>query len=630
MAAIRDAGEAAPGLEQEEARMRDDRTTKAGGLTAALTAALLTPAAASGQSGVARVDSVEDPTDRVVAFLEDGTVGGEVGVYLKEVGGDAIAEHNARFEFEPASAIKALIHFHGMRQIQEGKEIDGEPVTLDRQIPWFTELLGSDEPPGGCPALTGADSDTLRKGLREMMRNSDNRWTQAIRDFFGNPNIDATRDIGLGMLDTRLSHLIGCFESKPDGHTNAAEDPNRLTLVDAGKMYEAVATGFLTPLRRTQAFELMSSENNRFNEMIDEEASGMGISEASLAKFKKARDAVLKTGAYRKPNLDPPQQYRAVAGWAELPWKDVDCASRPREYVYGAFIHRAESLPERFESSIRSAGVELFRGQIRGALESWAACEADLELLGSTVLDAPSEALLGDPLAVVVRNEIVNHGPASPIDAELLIEAQATAGGTVSPQRLVLSEPALGPERWVLSDPFTIFCDRPGAQTFTFQSRISAANPEVFDPNDLDNLEVTSVVVECVLGIAIDIDNPVPLPPGTGVKANLGPRVQVTALSTHSDEPGAPVAFDATLIDRASVRFGQRAPVWNGTGGAAKDGGERIRDVDKNGSDDMVLSFRTGETGLVAGDGEACMKGLYEDGGQLFRFFGCDLVETRP
>ena len=35
--------------------MRDNRTTKAGGLTAALTAALLTPAAASGQSGVARV-----------------------------------------------------------------------------------------------------------------------------------------------------------------------------------------------------------------------------------------------------------------------------------------------------------------------------------------------------------------------------------------------------------------------------------------------------------------------------------------------------------------------------------------------------------------------------------------------
>lgn len=585
--------------------------------------------AASWQSGVAAAGFVEDPTDRVVAFLEDGTVGGEVGVYLKEVGGDAIAEHNARFEFEPASAIKALIHFHAMRQIQEGEEIDGGPVTLDRQIPWFTELLGSDEPPGGCPALTGADSDTLRNGLREMMRNSDNRWTQAMRDFFGDLNIDATRELDLGMLDTRLSHLIGCFESKPDGHTNAAEDPNRLTLVDAGRMYEAVATGFLTPERRIQAFELMSSENDRFNEMIDEEAAGTGISAASLMQFKSARAAVLKTGAYRKPNLDPPQQYRAVAGWAELPWKDFDCASNPREYVYGAFIHRAESLPERFQISIRSAGVELFREQIRGALESWAACEADLELLGSTVLDAPSEALVGDALAVVVRNEIVNHGPASPIAAELRIEAQATAGGTVSPPSFVLSVPALGPEVWVLSDPFTIFCDRPGAQTFTFQSRISAANPEVFDPDDLDNLEVTSVVIECVAGIAIDIDNPVPLPPGTGEEAP-GPRVQVTALSNSSDELGAPVAFDATLIDRASVRFGQRSAVWNGTGGAANDGGERIRDVDKNGIDDMVLSFRTGETGLVSGDSEACMKGRYQDGGQIFRFFGCDFVQTRP
>lgn len=318
----------------------------------------------------------EEPTTRVLEFLEDGTVGGRVGLYLKQIGGPLLAEHNAEFRFEPASALKALIHFHAIRQLQEGTEINDELVTLDRQIPWFTELLGSDEPPGGCPALTGAASDTLEEGLHAMMWDSDNRWAQAMRDFFSDPSIDATRR-DLGMRATKLSHVIGCFESKPEGHTNASEDPNELTLVDAGSMYEGVATGFLTPLWRRQAYELMSTENTRFDTVIDQEANGMGLSHAALADFKDARDAALKTGAYRKPNLDPPQQHRAVAGWAEIPWKDTDCGLVAREYVYGAFIHGAEELPERFQSSIRDAGVELFREQIRAALESWVACEAD-------------------------------------------------------------------------------------------------------------------------------------------------------------------------------------------------------------------------------------------------------------
>jgi len=43
-----------------------------------------------------------------------------------------------------------------------------------------------------------------------------------------------------------------------------------------------------------------------------------------------------------------------------------------------------------------------------------------------------------------------------------------------------------------------------------------------------------------------------------------------------------------------------------------------------------VLHFRTSETGLEAGDTEACVKGQFFADGGLHRFFGCDAVRTVP
>ncbi|MBI4201559.1 MAG: serine hydrolase [Chloroflexi bacterium] len=151
----------------------------AGGLL--LAAVLLLALVASIPAAIAA-----DPEDRVRQILEDASTGGTVGLYLKEVNGPVIAAHNESFVFEPASTIKALIHFHAMRQVQDGAMIDGDVVTLDRLIPWFMDQTGS------CPDLTTQGFDTLQNGLTAMMVPSDNRWTQAMRDFFGDANINAT------------------------------------------------------------------------------------------------------------------------------------------------------------------------------------------------------------------------------------------------------------------------------------------------------------------------------------------------------------------------------------------------------------------------------------------------------
>lgn len=140
--------------------------------------------------------------------------------------------------------------------------------------------------------------------------------------------------------------------------------------------------------------------------------------------------------------------------------------------------------------------------------------------------------------------------------------------------------------------------------------------------------------VECVVPIAINVR------PGnqfTGLNLNGNAVVPVAALTTEAGEYGLPTALDATLIVPDSVRFGEPNTVLNETGGAAYHNGIfhildsfELDDQTKDGDDDERLHFRTSETALAGSDTEACMKGQYLDGGDLFKFFGCDFVETKP
>lgn len=83
--------------------------------------------------------------------------------------------------------------------------------------------------------------------------------------------------------------------------------------------------------------------------------------------------------------------------------------------------------------------------------------------------------------------------------------------------------------------------------------------------------------------------------------------------------------FDATTVDPETVRFGP--------GGASVDtrGGGKLKaaskDVDHDGDLDLVMHFRTQETGISAGDEEACLTGE-TFGGQAI--WGCDSVRTVP
>ncbi len=109
--------------------------------------------------------------------------------------------------------------------------------------------------------------------------------------------------------------------------------------------------------------------------------------------------------------------------------------------------------------------------------------------------------------------------------------------------------------------------------------------------------------------ISVEID----IKPGSDPNS-INPRskgvIPVAILTTEG--------FDATTVEPLSVEFGpDGASEFHGRG--------HINDVDGDGDDDLVLHFRTQETGIVAGDTEACLAGETTSGDPIK---GCDTIRT--
>ena len=258
---------------------------------------------------------------------------------------------------------------------------------------------------------------------------------------------------------------------------------------------------------------------------------------------------------------------------------------------------------------------------------------ADLEVVSTDVVTPPIEAVIGDDVVVTVRSNVVNHGPSSPMNAELTATASPSAGIAVVPglDMAAVAALAVGAPQ-VVDQEFTVQCTAPGTQSVTFDAEIAPASPADTDPDLSNNTGQASFSIDCIVPIAINVR-----PANTFNRINVASdgKVPVAALTTSAGEYGLPVAFDASLIVPASVRFGDPTLVYDQTGGAAASGpvhvndsfelDDRTRDKD----DDMRLWFVSSQTGLSAGDTEACMRGQYLDGGVLHSFFGCDTVDAR-
>ncbi|MFC1757791.1 serine hydrolase [Planctomycetota bacterium] len=303
--------------------------------------------------------SVSCDAQNALEMLQDNT-DGNVGLYLKRINGPVLANFRADQVFEPASAIKVLIHAHAMRQVQANPQVTlAQPVSWNADASKFTngiyQVGGSD-----CYWDNNvAQSSSLQQSLRWMMENSDNALTQALRDTFGDNNIDATR-AALGMSDSQLNHSIGCGGE-------ILTNPNRLTLEDVGQLHEMVSGGYLNAPNRQTFYQLMTNSlPGNLGAIISNEAAKQGKAEFA-GDFSSAVQVARKGGSYGTGGLS----FRSDAGWMQLP---TDFGVGTNEYVYGGFVDSATTLDLMNTGnslSVSAAEAEMLRIAVRGSLLTW-------------------------------------------------------------------------------------------------------------------------------------------------------------------------------------------------------------------------------------------------------------------
>jgi hypothetical protein len=222
------------------------------------------------------------------------------------------------------------------------------------------------------------------------------------------------------------------------------------------------------------------------------------------------------------------------------------------------------------------------------------------------------------------------------MDTELTMTGIAPPDGVVTPTLLVFPEYALGlEENRVVTETFMIRCDGASNHIFSFTNQIMPLHPEDTDPDLSNNTAALDLQVECVVPVQINI-KPGSFPNSINTK-NQG-VIPLAILTTAAGEYGLPLAFDATLIDPLSVRFGPPELVWDESGGAFEahnrghlEDSYEMDEMTRDGDIDLVLHFRTQETGIGLDTTEACVKGEWMDGmGNIHKFFGCDSVRIVP
>lgn len=317
------------------------------------------------------------------------------GFYLKQVDGPVLQWILADTVFEPASMIKALHHVTAMKAVKDGD------ASVDEIIPWYAKPddpdTADDESANGgicayeddgTPITTDLRRDKLSVVLSGMMKQSDNRHTDAIYNRFGHDPINATAD-ALGMTKTELNHRPGCPRAAA-----LVDADNELTLEDDGRLFEAVARGsnpYLgTGVERDQFYAYMASGLGFFKDVVNEEAAALGMPEVAEA-FRAAMKGAFKPGGYRNGVAGKCDQMTCTqalmrntgGGWVALPFKTRLGATTYTSYVYGAFFDgvfdcapgMGQNWCTEYDTILpearAAAYAEMLRPHIRAALETW-------------------------------------------------------------------------------------------------------------------------------------------------------------------------------------------------------------------------------------------------------------------
>jgi hypothetical protein len=275
------------------------------------------------------------------------------GFYLKRVNGATPSALQASKQFEPASAIKVLVHFHTNLKLQQGQANVNQVLNYKK----------SDRPDwwNSCPDnATIAGTQTLGVMDKEMMTQSNNPYTHSLRQRFGTANIEAT-GTSIGLTATKFNHNIGC----------GGPVANRTTLTDLGRIYEKVELG--SPLGGTYRTRFLTNMNSSTGsssslcDVVKQEAASLGKPASFATTFCAGMRFYSKGGSY---TLSGGTKWFTGAGLARLPVK-----TGTRSFVYGTYLQgitlNAGETEAQMDAPRTAALKEIFRPEIRAAIQTY-------------------------------------------------------------------------------------------------------------------------------------------------------------------------------------------------------------------------------------------------------------------
>ena len=306
--------------------------------------------------------------------------------YLKQVSGSVKIDLNSSRRAETASAFKSLHLLHSMRRVAAGTDTLASAFTYYEYDP----VKGKDACPD--PALEIAANKrtnyNFEKGLDQMMAISDNRTTRGTVIRYGGFSPFNSTASTVGMKGTTLRHNIGCaYYNLATSKYDPTAMRNDTTAADLARIYEGVWNSSLLSNTNSGRSEFLESANPangvsaELQAIITDEANKLGKG-AIATQFGALVQRWGKGGSYNTclPNSSGACSQKVIVrsgvGLIRLPIK-VSGATQYRDYSFARFISDSpvpnwgDSTDTKYSNAYSAASNELYRDEIRSALQTW-------------------------------------------------------------------------------------------------------------------------------------------------------------------------------------------------------------------------------------------------------------------
>lgn len=285
-------------------------------------------------------------------------------------------------------------------------------------------------------------------------------------------------------------------------------------------------------------------------------------------------------------------------------------------------------------ASVASSQPDPSAGDNSAAETTTVVAETDLAVTSLSATGPSLDPVVGASTTRDLTATVTNLGPSGPVDTAVTFTASADPGVTVTLPATPAAIPALAVGGVKTAEQTaTLTCDAPGTHTIVFQATAAPDEAATNDPVAANDSAAHTVTVECLQPVAINIK------PGSATNPiNQGARgaIPVAVLTTGAGEYGLPVAFDATSVNVASLRFGPLDLLQNGVGAPEKhqrghfEDSFELDELIRDGDLDLIAHFPTQSTPIPPGTVELCVRGTVEAAGMSYGFVGCDTVVLKP